>query len=62
MYLDGIGVKKNNAEAFYWFKKAALQGLPISQLALSEMYFLGIGTPKDIYLAKQWKDKATQKL
>jgi hypothetical protein len=36
MYNDGIGVKKNPAEAMVWFRKAAAQGHPMAKEILKQ--------------------------
>ncbi|SUA35716.1 TPR repeat protein [Neisseria zoodegmatis] len=45
-------------EAFYWFQKAANQGLPQAQHDLAVMYLEGDGIEKDNNLAKKWAEKA----
>ncbi|KAI8804955.1 hypothetical protein BJ742DRAFT_775606 [Cladochytrium replicatum] len=46
--------------AFYWLHQAALQGLQIAQLAVSNMYQKGIGTQKDHGLAEHWRRAANR--
>jgi len=36
MYNDGIGVRKNPAEAMVWFRKAAAQGHPMAKEILKQ--------------------------
>ena len=36
MYNDGIGVRKNPAEAMLWFRKAAAQGHPMAKEILKQ--------------------------
>ncbi len=50
-----MGVKKNEAEAFKWFKKAAEQGHAEAQLELAKSYF-----EVDNMEAVKWVKKAAQ--
>src|ERR1051326_9187892 len=49
MYVFGRGVKKDNALAIYWFRKAAIgakngeDGAAPAELAISKMYSEGLG-------------------
>jgi|HubBroStandDraft_6_1064221.scaffolds.fasta_scaffold127492_1 hypothetical protein len=55
-------VPQNYANALYWLKKAAAQGVYAAQQTLSDMYTLGEGTEKNPELARFYGDKAaTQK-
>lgn len=38
-YLHGLGVKKNNHQAFNWFEKAAKQGLNYAQSELAMLHY-----------------------
>jgi TPR repeat protein len=58
MYLHGECTGKNPAEAAPWFRKAAEQGLPGSQMTLGMLYEQGLGVPKDENEAKRWYEKA----
>lgn len=59
IYAKGIGVKKNEAEAIKWFKKAASNGSSDAAFNLGLMYERGMGTPKNIKLAfKYYNDAA----
>ena len=42
MYLEGIGVRADYARALYWFEKAAHQGSPDAQFAVSTFFALGV--------------------
>ncbi|MCX6957379.1 MAG: tetratricopeptide repeat protein [Verrucomicrobiae bacterium] len=53
-YLDGMGVKKDPAEAIQWFRCGALHGNPSAQNALGYAYFVGNGVPKDLVEAYTW--------
>ena len=46
--------KGQNEQAFYWYKKAALQGDDHAQLIVGEMYRTGDGVKKDKSQAKYW--------
>jgi TPR repeat protein len=50
----GNGVKKNEAEAVKWFRKAAEQGHVASQNLLALRYHNGDGTKKDYTEAVKW--------
>ena len=43
MYLTGLGVPPNHAEAAAWFRRAAEQGDADAQLNLGIMYLVGRG-------------------
>lgn len=47
-YMVGVGVQKNEVEAFNWYKKAAAKGEEFSKYMVGAMYLNGIGTPKNI--------------
>ena len=54
MYAKGYGVKINDEQAVFWYKKAAEQGHGRSQYNLGVMYLIGSGTEKSIENAKHW--------
>lgn len=65
MYVDGIGVPKDEAKAVELIQKAAPQiqiaaeqGSAIAQYYLSRMYATGEGVPKDEAKAVEWIQKA----
>ncbi|MGL5334797.1 MAG: tetratricopeptide repeat protein [Enterovibrio sp.] len=58
MYADGIGVAKDEKQAFYWYRKAAEQGYPEAQFALGAMYASGRGVDMDQKKAVHWFRKA----
>jgi TPR repeat protein len=58
MYRDGIGTKVNFAEAKVRFQQSAIQGDYNAELALSQMYDLGLGVPEDPAKAKEWAARA----
>ena len=61
MYADGLGVNKNAAEAFKWYRKAADQGSVPAQFQLGLMYANGHGVGKDAGEAAKWFNKATER-
>src|SRR6266481_2493385 len=46
-FLTGDGVRKDDAEAVKWLRKAADQDNPVAERYLAEMYFKGRGVPAD---------------
>ena len=55
----GEGLTQSYTEAFYWYLRAANQGLDASQYNLGRMYEYGIGsTPVSHVMAKQLYEKA----
>ena len=58
IYEKGRGVKKDDAKAAYWYKKAAAQGNAWGQYNLGAMYQKGLGVKKDIAKARYWYKKA----
>ena len=53
-YLNGLGCKKDPAEAFKWTERAALHGDRDAQYNLAEFYLDGIGSDIDKKKAEQW--------
>jgi len=47
MYVGGLGVPEDDAEAVKWYRRAADQGLAIAESALGIMYEQGHGVPRD---------------
>lgn len=60
MYLRGIGVDKDYAEAQRWSKRAAEGGLPEAQFSLGVMYRRGLGVPMNHKEALKWFIKAAE--
>lgn len=54
LYLFGLGVMQNRAEAFRWMQRAAVSGYAPSQDALGLMYLYGVGTPQNDESAAFW--------
>src|SRR5882762_5340089 len=53
-FLTGDGVRKDDAEAVKWLRKAADQDNPVAERYLAEMYFKGRGVPADNAEAAKW--------
>lgn len=60
MYGEGLGVAKDESQAFGWYEKAALQGNAKSQNALGAMYVNGLGVEKDLQKGLSYIVKAAQ--
>jgi TPR repeat protein len=58
MYSDGLGVKRNNAEAFKWLHKAGEQDQISAFYPLYDIYRKGKGVKKDNIEAVKWLRKA----
>jgi TPR repeat protein len=55
-YLHGLGVQKNIKQAFFWFEKAAKQGLSYAQSELAMLYY----QQQKIKKAQQWWEIAAK--
>lgn len=53
-------IRKNDATAADWYRKAALQGDPDGQYHLGLCYDRGLGVPKDSALALKWYHDAAR--
>jgi hypothetical protein len=51
-------VRRDDAEAFKWYLKAAEQGLKAAQYRVGLMFALGRGVPQDFSVAMKWNRKA----
>jgi hypothetical protein len=60
MYMFGMGVPKEDAEAMKWYQKAAQQGNASAQLSLGVMYATGQGVPRNYAEAVKWVQKAAE--
>ena len=60
MYWNGIGVKRNNDKASFWFNEAAKKGSPDAQSRVADLYYYGIGINKDIDQAVKWYTEAAK--
>ncbi|MBQ7734278.1 MAG: sel1 repeat family protein [Synergistaceae bacterium] len=54
----GLGVAKDDAEAFKWYSKAAGCGHPCAQFFIALMYNEGRGVEKNDFLAAKWLRRA----
>jgi TPR repeat protein len=61
MFVDGIGVKPDLAEAARWYRKAADQGDATAQYNLGVMYGTGQGVTQDYGKAYMWLDLAASR-
>ena len=60
MYVQGLGVSKDEVEAAKWMQKAADQGLAAGQFGLGSMYAHGKGVPQSASEAANWYRKAVE--
>ncbi|MEW7987502.1 MAG: SEL1-like repeat protein [Candidatus Thiodiazotropha sp.] len=60
MYLNGSGVRQDDAEALKWFRAAAEQGYAGAQYNLGTMYAHGKGIPQDDWETVRWYRKAAE--
>jgi TPR repeat protein len=59
-YADGIGVKRDVAQAFTWCLKAAQQGYVDAQSTIGRMYFMGEGTSRNFEESYFWYSVAAK--
>jgi TPR repeat protein len=57
-YVQGKGVRKDNAEAARWIRKAADQGYAKAESRLASMYYYGRGVPQNYTESMLWARKA----
>ena len=55
---QGIEVEQSDSKAFYWWSKAAVNGVPESQNAIAFLYREGRGTDVDLEQAYYWYSMA----
>lgn len=60
-YDTGLGVKRNTASSFYWYKQAARGGGSIAQHNLAVAYAQGSGIQQDVSKAITWWKRAANK-
>ena len=60
-YYNGDGVKKNYAEAFKWFRKAAYKGNTVAMYNLAVCYDDGIGVEENHAEAVRWWQRAADR-
>jgi TPR repeat protein/serine/threonine protein kinase len=53
-YSEGLGVPKDEKEAFFWYKEAAMNGFSLAQAYLGYCYFSGKGILQNQYEAVYW--------
>jgi len=58
MYYSGKGVRRDDEQSLYWFRRAADAGQPTAQFFLGMHYFYGRGVPRDLAYAYSWCDIA----
>lgn len=58
LYAEGKGVEQNDATAFVWMQRAAIQGNADAQYDLGTSYFAGIGVEKSETEAARWFQRA----
>jgi TPR repeat protein len=61
MYLQGMGIEKDEATAFSYLEKSALNDNVLGQNNLGNLYREGIGCPIDMEKAVAWYEKAAEK-
>jgi hypothetical protein len=60
MYLNGLGVEQNDAEALRWYTKAAEQGHAYAQFHLGVKYYNGEGVKQNDAEAVRWFTKSAE--
>ena len=60
LYFDGVGVKKDEAQAVTLFTRAAEKGYAPAEANLGALFLKGVGVPKDEALAFEWIKKAAE--
>ncbi|MFZ1643336.1 MAG: protein kinase [Candidatus Contendobacter sp.] len=60
LYMDGLGVPKDEKQAVEWYRKAAEQGYALAQSNLGGMYAIGLGVDKNYEQALAWYRKAAE--
>jgi TPR repeat protein len=61
LYVGGLGVPRDEAKAFLWFRRAAEQGYANAQYNLGYMYREGRGVPRDYAKAAEWFRRAAER-
>ena len=59
LYINGNGVRRDDAAAVDWYRKAALQNDPMGQNNLGYLYLHGLGVQKDYKQALDWLLKSS---
>lgn len=58
MYYSGKGVRRDDQQSLFWFRRAADAGEPTAQFFLGLQYFYGRGVRRDLAQAYAWCDIA----
>ncbi|MGC2467411.1 MAG: PDZ domain-containing protein [Candidatus Acidiferrum sp.] len=58
IYLNGLGVQKDYAEALKWYRESAAKQFPAAEIRLGELYENGLGVSKDMEAALDWYRQA----
>ncbi len=58
MYYSAKGVRRDDEQSLYWFRRAADAGQPTAQFFLGMQYFYGRGVARDLARAYSWCDIA----
>ncbi|MGB6537635.1 MAG: tetratricopeptide repeat protein [Xanthobacteraceae bacterium] len=58
MYYSGKGVRRDDRQSLFWFRRAAAAGQPTAQFFLGLQYFYGRGVARDLAAAYSWCDIA----
>lgn len=58
MYYSGKGVRRDDRQSLFWFRRAADAGQPTAQFFLGLQYFYGRGVRRDLAQAYSWCDIA----
>ena len=61
LYMNGLGVEKNERTALWWFTRAAQQGLADAQYNAGVMFYLGKGVYPSQKTAVEWWQLAVEK-
>lgn len=59
-FLYGEGAAQSNTNAYYWCKKSAEANLSSGQTLYAEIYYSGLGVPKNYQKAIYWYTKAAR--
>lgn len=60
MYINGLGVEKNNRLAFEWMKKSAENGNALAQWKVATMFLDGQGVERNEAEVLKWATMATE--
>ena len=56
--MEGLGVRRNYAQALTWYRRAAAAGNSKAMLNIAYMYVHGLGVPQDNTTALRWYRRA----